>query len=278
MERLEWLFTCKEFLHDARSLAFSKVPFYVRPFNTQAINVHGNGHRITDLKDKEPWRGPTMLKKGIFRMGVDHDYSVIDKFMTLKGNAGLVKHVCHSMPVTGLTTYHEDLDWTPFGMGLNCGSYSTKGGTVKLELEKLSLVTNGFPLDHMNRTSKRPITEDLAAWILSSIVEQKSIKRVNVIIMDRRYVEKVKNAKSPLAQREVAMDAGLLRNEMNEMLELVVARPWLTDESGEQNWSVKWVLKGRMWCWECRARIGMRVVDVVVADVAEIEGLDIDLS
>ncbi|TLD36303.1 glutathione S-transferase [Venturia nashicola] len=278
LQRLEWLFTCKDFLHEARSHAFSKVPFHVRPFNTQAVLVHSNGHRITDLKGKEPWKDQVLLKKGIFRIGIDHDYFVIDKFMALQNKVGLIKHVCHSMPVTGLTAYQEDLDWTPFGMDLACGSYSTKRGTVKLELDKLTLVTNGFPLGHWNRTSKRPITEDLAAWVLSSIVEHKTIKKVNVIIADRRYVEKVKNAKSPLAQREVAMDVNLLRKELNEMLELIVARSWLTDESGEQIWSVEWVLKGGLWCWECRARIGMRVVDVVVADVAEIEGLGIDFS
>ncbi|KAE9981058.1 hypothetical protein EG328_011855 [Venturia inaequalis] len=278
LQGLEWLFTCKKILHEARSLAFSRVPFHVRPFDTTVVTVHGNGHHITDPKDKEPWKDPVLLKKGIFRMGVDHDYFVIHKFMTLQNNARLVKHVCHSMPVTGLTTYHEDLDWSPFGMDLTCGSYSTKGGTIKLELEKLTLVTNGFPLGHWNRTSKRCVTEDLAAWILSSIVEQQSIKRVNVLILDRRYVEKVKDTKSPLAQREVAMEINLLRKELHGMLELMVARPWLTDESGEQRWSVKWVLKGKMWCWECRARTGMRVVDVVVADAAEIEVLDVDLS
>lgn len=163
-------------------------------------------------------------------------------------------------------------------MDLVCGSYSPKLGTVKLVMERLTLVANGFPLHHWNRTSKRSVTEDLTAWILSSIVEQKSIKRVNVLIMDRCYIEKVKNAKSSLAQREVAMDIHLLRENLNEMLKVVVARPWLTDESGEQKWSVKWMLKGGTWCWECRARIGSRVVDVVVADVAEIEGLGIDLS
>lgn len=278
LQRLEWLFTCKNFLHDARSLAFSRVPFHVRPFNTQEVTVHCNGHLIIDPKDKEPWKDPVLPKKGIFRIECNPDYLMIDKFMALQNNAGLVKHVCHSMPVTGLTTYHQDLDWTPFGMDLQCGSYSTKRGTVKLELEKLTLVTNGFPLVHWNRTSKRLITEDLAAWILSSIVEHNTIKRVNLLILDRRYVEKVKAAKSPLAQKQVAMDVNVLRKELNEMLDLIVARPWLTDESGEQRWSVKWVLKGRMWCWECRARIGTRVVDVVVADVAEIEGLGIDLS
>lgn len=216
-------------------------------------------------------------KKAKFRIGIDHDHFVINKFKALESTTGLIKHVCHSMPITSLTTYHEDLDWAPFGMDLVCGSYAPKLETVQLKMEKLTLVTNGFPLHHWNRTSKRCVTEDLAAWILSSIVEQKSIKRVSVLIMDRRDIEKVKNAKSSLAQREVAMDVNLLRENLNEIPKVVVAGPWLTKESGEQKWSVKWALKSDTWCWECWARSGSRVVDVVVADVAEVGGLGIDL-
>ncbi|QDS69359.1 hypothetical protein FKW77_004168 [Venturia effusa] len=279
LQRLEWLFTCKQFLFEARPLAFSKVPFFVRPFNSQAISVHGNGHRIDDPKNKTPWQtSPAFLNKAMFRMGVDHNHFVLNKFRALKGNIGLVKHVCHSMPITGLTSYQEDLDWTPFGMDLACGSYSSKYGVRKLDLDKLTLVTNGFPLDHWNRTSKRCITEDLAAWILSSIVEHTSMKRLNILIMDRRYTEKVKDTKSPLAQREVGMDVRSLRAALDKMLQVIVERPWLTDVNGQHDWTVKWGLKGTIWCWECRARIGSRVVDVVVADVAEVEALGIDLS
>jgi hypothetical protein len=62
-------------------------------------------------------RSVAILKESKFHIGVDHEYSVINKQKVLKGKAGLVKHLAHSMLATGhfAVEYHEDVIWTPFG-------------------------------------------------------------------------------------------------------------------------------------------------------------------
>lgn len=98
--------------------------------------------------------------------------------------------------------------------------------------------------------------------------------------MDRRYLERVKNASSPLAQREVGMDMNALRAGMDRALEVILGRPWLTDgETKEQRWAFKWMAKGNVVFWEVGERkVGGRIVEVMVADVVEVLELDIDLE